>query len=171
MPAKYHPRGIIDAVVPQPSSKTIESPVGPIAIYAQGQSIVKVELNKRCKAMGSSPVLAEAEKQIKQYFAGNLKSFNLKTKTQGTTFQREVWQRIAKLKVGQQTSYGEIAKAIGRPKAARAVGAAVGANPIPLIVGCHRVLGSSGGLTGFSGGRGLITKQWLLDHEKIDYQK
>jgi methylated-DNA-[protein]-cysteine S-methyltransferase len=153
------------------SCLSIDSPIGPIAVYAQGQFIVKVELNKRCRPIGNSTVLAEAERQIREYFARNRKSFDLKTKVQGTTFQKDVWQRIAKLKAGEQTSYGEIAKAIGRPKASRAVGAAVGANPVPLIVGCHRVLGVSGALTGFSGGKGLVTKKWLLNHEKIDYQK
>jgi methylated-DNA-[protein]-cysteine S-methyltransferase len=88
----------------------------------------------------------------------------------GTAFQEAVWQQIADLGWGQTASYAEIAGAIGNPKAVRAVGGAVGANPVPLIVGCHRVMGASGQITGYSGGDGIATKKWLLNHESIDYR-
>jgi methylated-DNA-[protein]-cysteine S-methyltransferase len=78
-----------------------------------------------------------------------------------------VWQRLAELDFGEATSYGEIGRATGRPSAGRAVGGAIGANPIPIIVPCHRVLGANGRITGYSGGNGIPTKSWLLDHEGI----
>jgi methylated-DNA-[protein]-cysteine S-methyltransferase len=85
----------------------------------------------------------------------------------GTEFQRTVWKEIQKIKFGQVKTYADIAKAIGKPLAARAVGGAVGSNPIPLAIGCHRVLGASGKITGYSGGKGLPTKRVLLDLEGI----
>jgi methylated-DNA-[protein]-cysteine S-methyltransferase len=85
----------------------------------------------------------------------------------GTDFQRSVWKEIGKIKFGQVKTYADIAKAIGKPLAARAVGGAVGSNPIPLIVGCHRVLGASGKITGYSGGKGIPTKRILLKLEGI----
>ncbi|MTA83904.1 MAG: methylated-DNA--[protein]-cysteine S-methyltransferase, partial [Actinobacteria bacterium] len=104
------------------------------------------------------------------YLKGNLPKFSLPLKVLGTPFQLAVWKTIAKVPFGKTISYGEIAAAIGKPQAARAVGAAVGANPTPLLVGCHRVLGSNGSLTGYSGGQGIKTKKLLLAHEGIDYE-
>ena len=114
-------------------------------------------------------VLQDAAKQIDSYLKGSQSKFNLPLKVSGTPFQLAVWKAIAKVPFGKTVSYGEIAKAIGKPLASRAVGAAVGANPTPLLVGCHRVLGSNGSLTGYSGGQGLKTKKLLLDHEGIEY--
>ena len=85
-----------------------------------------------------------------------------------TEFQKSVWRQIARIPFGKTKSYADIAKAIGKPKAARAVGGAVGSNPVPLVVGCHRVMGASGKITGYSGGKGIPTKQWLLEHEGIE---
>jgi methylated-DNA-[protein]-cysteine S-methyltransferase len=147
---------------------TVESPIGPITVEAKDETIVGLAINKRLKPLGSAKVLKNAEQQLKRYFDGKLVAFSLPTLVEGTDFQKQVWSRIAKLGFGEHVSYGDIAKAINRPAAARAVGAAVGANPIPLIVGCHRVLGSSGKITGYTGGKGLITKAWLLKHEKIE---
>lgn len=115
-----------------------------------------------------SKLLIEAKKQIDSYFSGDLKKFSLPVDlSTGTAFQQDVWKQISKIPFGKSVSYVEIARAIGRPKAARAVGGAVGANPVPLIVGCHRVMGSSGKITGYSGGKGIPTKKWLLQHENI----
>jgi methylated-DNA-[protein]-cysteine S-methyltransferase len=101
---------------------------------------------------------------ISKYFAGDLTAIdNLPTKTNGTDFQRQVWQALREIPCGTTTSYGELAKRIGRPKAVRAVGLANGSNPIGVIVPCHRVIGSNGSLTGYGGG--LSRKQWLLEHE------
>ena len=138
-------------------------------LVAIGEKIVAVEIGKKAKDEGSSKVFGEARKQFQQYFQGKIDRFELPIEVKGTEFQESVWKEIAKLGFGKNTSYGQIAKRIGKPLASRAVGAAVGANPTPLIVGCHRVLGSSGKITGFTGGKGLKTKAWLLNHEGIDF--
>jgi methylated-DNA-[protein]-cysteine S-methyltransferase len=117
----------------------------------------------------TSPVLKQAQKEIESYFAGNLTMFSIPLDlSKGTEFQRSVWKEIAKIEFGQVKTYADIARAIGKPLAARAVGGAVGSNPIPLVVGCHRVLGSSGKITGYSGGKGLPTKRILLKLEGIE---
>ena len=102
--------------------------------------------------------------QLKQYFKGNLKRFDCKVDFKGTPFQKKVWSALAKIPYSQTRSYKEIAQAIGRPKAFRAVGNANGLNPIPLIIPCHRVIESNGGLGGF--GHGIRVKRRLLDFEK-----
>jgi methylated-DNA-[protein]-cysteine S-methyltransferase len=148
---------------------TLTSPIGPITLIAQGEKLIRVELGISAKAEGSAKILATAKRQFEDYFAGKLSRFSLPVEVSGTEFQKAVWKEIAKLPAGETLSYGEIAAKIGKPLAARAVGAAVGANPTPLVVGCHRVLGSSGKITGFSGGDGIKTKAWLLTHEKIEF--
>lgn len=102
--------------------------------------------------------------RLKSYFAGELASIEaLPTRTAGTAFQREVWRSLRDIPCGTTVSYGELAQRIGRPKAVRAVGLANGANPIGIVVPCHRVIGSSGSLTGYGGG--IERKRWLLKHE------
>ncbi|MCP4670657.1 MAG: methylated-DNA--[protein]-cysteine S-methyltransferase [Desulfobacula sp.] len=103
-------------------------------------------------------------KQLQAYFKGELTKFNLEFKIQGTSFQKKVWQELVKIEYGETISYGEVAKKIGNPKAARAVGMANNKNPIPIIIPCHRVIGKNGSLTGFGGG--LEIKQYLLELEK-----
>jgi methylated-DNA-[protein]-cysteine S-methyltransferase len=104
-----------------------------------------------------------AREQLTAYFDGNLTSFDLPLRPNGTEFQRKVLDELRKIPYGTTTSYGEIARKIGNPKAVRAVGAANGRNPIPIIIPCHRVIGSTGDLVGFGGG--LATKEALLRHE------
>lgn len=104
--------------------------------------------------------LAEARRQLKEYFAGERKTFDLPLQLGGTEFQVSVLEALQEIPYGETVSYGEIARRIGRPKAMRAVGAANGRNPIPIVVPCHRVIGSSGDLTGFGGG--IDTKEALL---------
>ena len=151
------------------SRRSFPSPFGFITITAEGEKITAVELCKKASSLGSSKVLEQAAKQVDLYLRGSLARFSLPLKVSGTPFQVAVWRTIAKVPFGKTISYGQIAEAIGKPKAARAVGAAVGANPTPLLVGCHRVLGSSGSLTGYSGGQGVKTKVLLLEHEGIEY--
>lgn len=151
------------------SRRSFPSPFGFITITAEGGKITAVELCKKASSFGSSKVLDQAAKQLDLYLKGSLDRFTLPLKVSGTPFQVAVWRTIAKVPFGKTISYGQIAEAIGKPKAARAVGAAVGANPTPLLVGCHRVLGSSGSLTGYSGGQGVKTKVLLLEHEGIEY--
>ncbi|MBP7818903.1 MAG: methylated-DNA--[protein]-cysteine S-methyltransferase [Rhodoluna sp.] len=112
-------------------------------------------------------MLDTAEKQLKNFLAGKGRVLDFAVELQGTEFQLAVWNEIRRIGFGETKTYGEIAEAIGRPKAVRAVGGAVGANPVPLIVGCHRVLGTSGKITGYSGGDGLPTKRWLLALEGL----
>ncbi len=152
------------------SRRSFSSPFGFITITAEAEKITAVELCKKANSLGSSKVLEQAAKQIDLYLKGSLPKFSLPLKVSGTPFQLAVWKAIAKVPFGKTVSYGEIAKAIGKPQASRAVGAAVGANPTPLLVGCHRVLGSNGSLTGYSGGQGIKTKKLLLDHEGIEHE-
>jgi methylated-DNA-[protein]-cysteine S-methyltransferase len=149
---------------------SVDTPIGPITLIAQGEKIVRVELGKKARAEGSSKVLTEAKNQLSAYFSGKLERFTVPIEAVGTEFQKSVWKEIAKIGFGRKLSYGEIAAKIGNPAASRAVGAAVGSNPTPLLVGCHRVLGSTGKITGFTGGKGIKTKAWLLDHEQIEFR-
>ena len=107
-----------------------------------------------------SPLLDDVARQLDEYFAGKRQRFDVKLNTGGTEFQRQVWQALLEIPYGRTTVYAELARRIGRPKAIRAVGAANGANPISIIVPCHRVIGSDGSLTGYAGG--LPRKAWLL---------
>ncbi|MGR0320122.1 methylated-DNA--[protein]-cysteine S-methyltransferase [Agromyces sp. ZXT2-3] len=116
-----------------------------------------------------SPLLVSARDQLEEYFAGRRTSFDLPLRLEGTPFQRAVWAELQRLGWGEATSYGALAAAVGRPGSARAIGGAVGANPMPIIVGCHRVLASDGRITGYSGGEGVPTKLWLLGHEQIGF--
>ena len=104
--------------------------------------------------------LAEARRQLREYFAGERREFDLPVRLSGTEFQVSVLQALQQIPYGETVSYGEIARRIGRPRAVRAVGAANGRNPVPIVVPCHRVIGSTGDLTGFGGG--LDTKEALL---------
>jgi len=110
-------------------------------------------------------VLARARQQLSEYLARTRTSFDLPLAPRGTAFQRRVWDALRAIPYGTTTSYGELARRLGDPSATRAVGAANGKNPIPIIVPCHRVVGSRGELTGFGGG--LDRKRWLLEHEGV----
>ena len=149
---------------------SMESPIGPITLIAQGEKIVRVELGKKATTVGHSKVLLEAKSQLSSYFSGKLERFSIPIQTSGTEFQKSVWKEIAKIGFGKSLSYGQIASRLGNPTASRAVGAAVGSNPTPILVGCHRVLGSTGKITGFTGGKGVKTKAWLLAHEDIEFR-
>lgn len=154
----------------------IDSPIGEICIAASEAGIVAIEIapfSKKLKAFADSETASQfastAAKQLGEYFEGQRKNFELKLDLEGTKFQKSVWEEISKAGFGEPISYAQIAGRIGKPKAARAVGGAVGANPVPLVIGCHRVLGSGGRLTGYSGGKGLATKRWLLKHEGLAF--
>lgn len=110
-----------------------------------------------------SAILANARRQLGEYFDHQRTTFDLPLDMQGTPFQLEVWQQLTKIPYGQTTSYGEIAKRLRTPNGSRAVGAANGRNPVAIVVPCHRVIGSNGDLTGFGGG--MARKEWLLKHE------
>jgi methylated-DNA-[protein]-cysteine S-methyltransferase len=146
---------------------TIQSPVGPLRLFARGDELTALHLPSSDapdeERTRTSDVLAAAADQLREYFAGHRRDFDLPLAPQGTGFQQRVWTALLTIPFGQTRSYGQIAAAIGRPAASRAVGAANGRNPIAIIIPCHRVIGSSGELTGYGGG--LPTKRWLLGHE------
>ncbi len=112
---------------------------------------------------GGDGLLADARGQIEEYLRGERRVFDLPLALEGTPFQRRVWEELCRVPFGETASYRDIADRIGAPSAVRAVGLANGANPIAIIVPCHRVIGSDGRLTGYGGG--LPNKRWLLDHE------
>jgi methylated-DNA-[protein]-cysteine S-methyltransferase len=147
--------------------QSFESPIGTIHLAAEGDALVELALPNApipAGTRGKSPVLAVAAKQLREYFAGRRTTFELPLAPRGTAFQRRVWQALLAIPHGETCSYVDIARAIGKPSASRAVGAANGKNPIAIVVPCHRVIGASGALTGYGGG--LPTKRWLLVHER-----
>ena len=152
------------------------SPIGRIELTSDGEAITSLSMERACRLPlddhpeRSTAVLDLAVGQLEEYFAGERRHFELPLNLGGTEFQRSVWQRLAELEYGTFTSYGELGLEIGRPGSGRAIGGAVGANPVPIIVGCHRVLAGNGRITGFSAGEGIATKAWLLDHEGIAHR-
>lgn len=152
------------------ASISFDSPIGAITIESRDGKIISLTMGQSYPAFGSDPILREAKKQVSAYLAGKLEKFDLPVQLDGTAFQKSVWKVIAKTNFGKTVTYGDIAAKIGNPQAARAIGGAVGANPVPLIVGCHRVLGSNKKITGYSGGNGILTKEWLLELEGIEYR-
>ena len=118
------------------------------------------------RASESDPILKTALTQLGEYFQGERRVFSLKLELDGTDFQRRVWRELQRVPFGQTVSYGEVAAALGIPKAARAIGQANHNNPVSIIIPCHRVVGSNGSLTGYGGG--LWRKEWLLAHERRD---
>jgi methylated-DNA-[protein]-cysteine S-methyltransferase len=149
--------------------KQMKSPVGKLKLVASSKALVAVlwegERPNRVKlgAMNlnpQQPILIEAERQLSEYFAGERIGFDLPLQLNGTEFQKKVWQALSEIPFGRTKSYLDLARAVGLPKACRAVGAANGKNPLSIVVPCHRVVGADGSLTGFAGG--LATKAALL---------
>ena len=153
--------------------RRLDSPIGRIEVIGNGEAIVSLSIERDgalpwdAVPEQSDPVLDRAAEQLGEYFAGHRHDFDLPLSLAGTAFQLAVWEQLVALDFGEVVSYGELGMATGRATAGRAVGGAVGANPIPIIVPCHRVLGSDGRITGYSGGAGIPTKSWLLEHEGI----
>ncbi len=142
-------------------AEAIETPLGPIALrFDEHGRLVEARFSD-----GASPraPASPAARQLAEYFASGRRSFDLETAPQGTEFQRSVWREVAAIDFGDRRSYLEIAEALGDRNLTRAVGAANGANPLAIIVPCHRVVGADGSLTGYAGG--IDRKRWLLDHE------
>lgn len=151
------------------AKKIMQSKVGELRLYASDAGLAAIVWENQtielCARIDNEhPILITAERQLKEYFAGCRREFDLPLDfCIGTDFQRQVWNTLRTIPYAQTCSYGAIAKQIGNERAVRAVGAANGKNPIPIIVPCHRVIGASGTLVGFAGG--LETKKILLDHE------
>ena len=145
----------------------LETPIGELLLAGDADGLSLIGFPKGSMRREPEPdwifnekPLAEARRQLREYFAGKRRVFDLPLNLSGTEFQVSVLRALLEIPYGETVSYGEIAKRIGRPRAVRAVGAANGRNPLPVIVPCHRVIGSTGDLTGFGGG--LDTKEALL---------
>ena len=155
----------------------LDSPIGRIELLGNGAAIVSLTIERNGVLPhdghdeASDAILDRAAKQLSEYFAGTRTSFDVPIALQGTEFQRSVWALLADLKFGEVTSYGGLGRSTGRATAGRAVGGAVGANPVPILVPCHRVLAAHRRITGYSAGNGIPTKVWLLDHEGIDHRR
>ena len=143
---------------------TIGSPVGPLTIAAEGGALTMLDFGTGAGAVSDNGVLAEAARQLVDYFAGARRAFALPLRPEGTPFQRRVWAAMQAIPYGETMSYGALARALDT--APRAIGGACRANPIPLVIPCHRVVGAGGALGGFSGGAGCDTKRRLLALER-----
>jgi methylated-DNA-[protein]-cysteine S-methyltransferase len=143
-----------------PGVHSVETPIGPLLLSAEHGRLSGVTFAARAETRSGEPVLLEAEAQLHAYFAGELERFELPLTPRGTAFQLSVWEALLEIPYGRTTTYSELAAAIGRPSACRAVGAANGRNPLAVIVPCHRVIGAAGALTGYGGG--LERKRLLL---------
>src|SRR5690606_14915845 len=147
------------------------SPVGPLLLAASDAGLHAIGFDAQRHPLrrdarwreGEHPILRLAARQLDEYFAGARRSFELPLHAVGTAFQRTVWEALATIAYGQTLSYAQLAARVGRPSAVRAVGAANGRNPLPIVLPCHRVIGADGSLTGFGGG--LPAKRFLLAHE------
>jgi methylated-DNA-[protein]-cysteine S-methyltransferase len=159
---------------------TVESPCGPLlCLVGENGAVIRIEfengrekqrLAREMESRGIRLVedaerTAEVRRQLEEYFAGRRQTFDLPLAPEGTPFEKTVWEELRRIPFGETRSYAEVARAIGRPGAARAVGRANGANPIPVVVPCHRVIGADGSLTGFGGG--LDAKARLLELEGL----
>jgi methylated-DNA-[protein]-cysteine S-methyltransferase len=141
------------------------SPIGDLLLVGDEQQLRGLFMDGHAQPSWTRAAepFAAAREQLEQYFAGERAEFELALDLRGSAFQRSVWDALLTIPYGETRSYGEIARQIGRPDRARAVGAANGSNPVSIVVPCHRVIGSDGSLTGYGGG--LHRKRWLLDHE------
>ncbi len=150
----------------------LDTPIGTLLIAGDAEAVLQITFPRRGKAAKAEggweqsqrgPV-GEAVRQLREYFAGKRTGFDLPLAPRGTEFQRSVWRRLQEIPYGETISYGELARRVGNSKASRAVGSANGANPLPIVIPCHRVIAGNGTLGGFGGG--LPTKQILLALEQ-----
>jgi methylated-DNA-[protein]-cysteine S-methyltransferase len=159
--------GICEGIIPT----AIDSPVGSLLLWSKGESLRQIDFlgegdpaKFSTRGRENGAFLNDVIHQLNAYFAGDLQSFDLRLAPRGTPFQLGVWKRLCEIPYGETITYGELAALMGNPKAARAVGLANGSNPIPIIIPCHRVIGSSGKLVGYGGG--LPRKEKLLSLER-----
>lgn len=150
----------------------IESPAGLLCLEEENDALTGLhfvpggapELEPLPRKVRQTPLLAEAEQQLGEYFAGVRREFDLPLSPQGTVFQKAVWGQLLAIPYGERRTYGQLAAALGQPKASRAVGGACHRNPLAILIPCHRVVGAGGGLTGYAGG--LAAKEYLLSLEQ-----
>ena len=158
--------------------RAVKTPIGTVRVAASYDHVLYLELPRRrgdgtprppldehVLMRGDTPALRSAVVQLQEYFAGTRRRFDVPLDPAGTAFQHRVWNRVLAIPYGATSSYGRLAADLGGPALARAVGAAIGANPIPIVIPCHRVLGRDGSLVGYGGG--LRMKVWLLRHEGV----
>ena len=155
---------------PAMSWAQLDSPIGCLTIICDGEGIREIRFANNSAALlaeceSNSEYLNPALEQLSAYFEGRLTTFDLPLSLHGSRFQQAVWAQLQTVAHGTTASYGEVAAALGKSKAARAVGMANNKNPIPIIIPCHRIIGSKGALTGYAGG--LDSKRWLLRHEGV----
>ena len=149
----------------------LDSPIGPLLIAGDGDALHLISFPQQGRAASPQPgwvssnrgTVGEAMRQLRDYFASRRREFDLPLAPQGTVFRKAVWRALLEIPYGTTISYGELARRVGNPKASRAVGSANGANPLPIVIPCHRVIAGDGSLGGFGGG--LPTKQALLGLE------
>lgn len=148
--------------------KYMDTNIGSIAILEEDNKIIEIQINKEIENSNAiqkdTPLLKEAEKQLKEYLEGKRKKFDVPLNPKGTNFMKEVWTALQDITYGEVRTYQQIAEQIGKPKAVRAVGMANHRNPIPIIIPCHRVIGSNGKLVGYA--LGMEMKKFLLEWEK-----
>ncbi|HET9648134.1 MAG TPA: methylated-DNA--[protein]-cysteine S-methyltransferase [Microlunatus sp.] len=153
----------------------VTSPIDPLTLIAEGDVLVGVRFadgggrrwfsgDRELAVDDAHPVLVRARRQLREYFAGERQAFDLPLQPQGDEFRMRVWSQLCTIPYGSTVSYGDVAAALGDRRLAQAVGQAVGANPLPVVIPCHRVVGSDGSLTGFGGG--LARKRFLLELEE-----
>lgn len=150
------------------STRAIKTPIGPLTLEADENAVTAIRFSAG-GAQDASPLLDAAEAQLREYFAGARRTFDLPLAPHGTAFQQRVWTASRTIPYGETRTYGELAAAIDSPNASRAVGMANHRNPIPIIIPCHRVIGANGTLTGYAGG--LEVKRKLLALEGINILK
>lgn len=148
----------------------LHTPLGTFVAAVDGTgALLAIDFDERGPIAGWTGAVRDDERlrplehALERYFSGQLRTFDLALSPAGTPFQQRVWRELVRIPYGETISYGELARRLGSPRAVRAVGRANGANPIPIVVPCHRVIGSDGTLTGYAGG--LERKRWLLEHE------
>ena len=152
-------------------SLSVKTPVGYLELSSNETELISVSFVDYAKKSSEKipGILLSAKQQLKEYFSGTRKNFNLDLAPTGTDFQLKVWNELLKINYGETASYLDIAKTTGSPKNTRAVGLANSKNPIPIIIPCHRIIGSNGKLTGYAGG--IHRKRWLLKHELDNSEK
>lgn len=148
------------------ATQFINSPIGTLLLESDGSAVRRIEAVKKMGANDPDAITKKCAMELVRYFAGKSDEFSVPMEAEGTAFQKAVWNAMKKIPHGKTKTYGEVAKAVGRPAAVRAVGTACGANPLLVAIPCHRIVGSNGGLGGFSAG--IDKKEWLLEHESAE---
>jgi methylated-DNA-[protein]-cysteine S-methyltransferase len=155
-----------------------DSPIGRLLIHSDGRNLVGLDivpesdraLTSHLPHTSSDPIIHKTLTQVQEYFAGTRTSFDIPLATCGTPFQQKIWATLQSIPFGHTMTYQELGEKAGVGRAPRAVGGAVGKNPIALVIPCHRILGATGALTGYSAGEGVVTKEHLLRLEGIPYR-